>query len=141
MQQMAKQWERKPREYLGLEVCGKFSKHLLVITQRVSNTFCSEKKKKALKHPLMSWLSFLHLLLPFCSRHLENPKLFPVTSRFILFILQILHILVIKSPCEIIVLYFSIIGSTPNMFLFSGETLRKARTLRSASVIKYRINR
>lgn len=48
MQQMAKQWERKPREYLGLEVCGKFSKHLLVITQRVSNTFCSEKKKKRL---------------------------------------------------------------------------------------------
>lgn len=45
MQQMAKQWERKPRGYLGLEVFGKFSKHLLVITQRVPNTFCSEKKK------------------------------------------------------------------------------------------------
>lgn len=72
---------------------------------------------------------------------LENPKWFPVTSRFILFSLQVLYILVIKSPCEIIVLYFSVVGSTTNMVLFSEKTLRKAWTLRSASVIKYRKNR
>lgn len=46
MQQMAKQWERKPKECLCLEVSAEFSKHLLHIAQRLPNTLCSEKKKK-----------------------------------------------------------------------------------------------
>lgn len=47
---MAKKQEKKPREYLGLEGFGKFSKHLLVIAQRLSNTLGSEKKG-SLKEP------------------------------------------------------------------------------------------
>lgn len=54
MQQMSKQWETKPRVYLVLEGFGKFGPKTTKYTLFWKN-----------KHPLKSWLFFLHLMLTF----------------------------------------------------------------------------